>query len=102
MAVIKNTIKYNDRLQEDEIVFSIICSYVIFHGILQKKFGFLHEFHALLLKEKLLGKIEQSNSFRVFYTDNNEGKKQKTFMSLERYVNFLEELENNGVEYSVC
>lgn len=83
---------YNQS-RENEVVFSIICSYVIFQGILQKKFIFLRDIYNLLSEIDFLHKIEKSNSFKVHYIDCKEGKKYKSFINLNRYIDFLEELE---------
>jgi hypothetical protein len=94
--------KANEDVYNNKTIFSIICSCAIAHGVLQKKFDFLHEIYGLLLECGLLYEIESANNFRVYYSESGEEKKQKTFIGLKRYIEFLQELDRIGVEYSIC
>lgn len=94
--------KTNEGVHDNKMVFNIICSCAIAHGVLQRKFDFLHEIYGLLLECGLLHEIESANNFKVYYSENGKEKKQKTFMALKRYIEFLQELDSNGVEYNIC
>jgi hypothetical protein len=94
--------KDNEGMHDNKMFFTIICSCTIAHGVLQRKFDFLYEIYGLLVECGLLHEIESANNFKVYYSENGEEKKQKTFMSLERYIEFLQELDSIGVEYSIC
>lgn len=94
--------KDNEGMCDNKTIFTIICSCAIAHGVLQRKFDFLHEIYGLLLECGLLHEIESANNFKVYYSENGKEKKQKTFMGLKRYIEFLQELDSIGVEYFIC
>ena len=94
--------KDNEGMHDNKMFFTIICSCAIAHGVLQRKFDFLYEIYGLLLECGLLHEIESANNFKVYYSENGEEKKHKTFMALKRYIEFLQELDSIGVDYCIC